>query len=116
MRHRYCFPRLAGLMPLVFNFTVMIFASTSEKFSADGKGYVNVTLNLPTQPQSTSRAINDEFDHGVPDEYKVNDDTLILFAGADEATATFKAAYKLDGLKKELKQSKFQLTNKGSAD
>lgn len=76
-------------------------ASTSEKFSADGKGYVNVTLNLPTQPQSTSRAINDEFDHGVPDEYKVNDATLILFAGADEATATFKAAYKLDGLKKE---------------
>ena len=40
-------------------------AGTSEKFSADGKGYVNVTLNLPTQPQSTSRAINDEFDHGV---------------------------------------------------
>lgn len=76
-------------------------AGTSEKFSADGKGYVNVTLNLPTQPQSTSRAINDEFDHGVPDEYKVNDATLILFAGADEATATFKAAYKLDGLKKE---------------
>lgn len=31
-------------------------AGTSEKFSADGKGYVNVTLNLPTQPQSTSRA------------------------------------------------------------
>lgn len=80
-------------------------AGTSEKFSADGKGYVNVTLNLPTQPQSTSRAINDEFDHGVPDEYKVNDATLILFAGADEATATFKAAYKLDGWKKDLTPS-----------
>lgn len=52
-------------------------AGTSEKFSADGKGYVNVTLNLPTQPQSTSRAINDEFDHGVPDEYKVK--MLLLF-------------------------------------
>lgn len=76
-------------------------AGTSEKFSADGKGYVNVTLNLPTQPQSTSRAINDEFDHGVPDEYKVNDATLILFAGADEATANFKAAYTLRGWKTE---------------
>lgn len=80
-------------------------AGTSEKFSADGKGYVNVTLNLPTQPQSTSRAKNDEFDHGVADEYKVNDATLILFVGADEATATFKAAYKLDGWKKDLTPS-----------
>lgn len=26
------------------------------KFGADGQGFVNVTLNLPTQPQSTSRA------------------------------------------------------------
>ena len=76
-------------------------AGTSEKFSADGKGYVNVTLNLPTQPQSTSRAANDDFKHGDADEYKVNNATLILFAGPDEATATFKAAYKLDGLKKE---------------
>lgn len=76
-------------------------AGTSEKFSADGKGYVNVTLNLPTQPQSTSRAANDVFEHGVADEYKVNDATLILFAGADEATANFKAAYTLKGWKTE---------------
>lgn len=75
------------------------------KFGADGQGFVNVTLNLPTQPQSTSRAKNDEFDHGVADEYKVNDATLILFVGADEATATFKAAYKLDGWKKDLTPS-----------
>lgn len=76
-------------------------AGTSEKFSADGKGYVNITLNLPTQPQSTSRAANDKFEHGVTDEYKVNDATLILFAGADEATANFKAAYTLRGWKTE---------------
>ena len=76
-------------------------AGTSEKFSADGKGYVNITLNLPTQPQSTSRAANDKFEHGVADEYKVNDATLILFAGADEATANFKAAYTLSGWKTE---------------
>lgn len=76
-------------------------AGTSEKFSADGKGYVNITLNLPTQPQSTSRAANDQFEHGVADEYKVNDATLILFAGANEATANFKAAYTLSGWKTE---------------
>lgn len=76
-------------------------AGTSEKFSADGKGYVNITLNLPTQPQSTSRAANDKFEHGVADEYKVNDATLILFAGANEAAANFKAAYTLSGWKTE---------------
>ena len=77
-------------------------AGTSEKFSADGKGYVNVTLNLPTQPQSTSRAANDVFDHGDAAEYNVKDATLILFAGADEATAKFKAAYNLTGWKKDV--------------
>lgn len=75
------------------------------KFGADGQGFVNVTLNLPTQPQSTSRAINDEFDHGDATEYNVKDATLILFAGADEATATIKAAYNLSGWKKVLTPS-----------
>lgn len=75
------------------------------KFGADGQGFVNVTLNLPTQPQSTSRASNDEFDHGDATEYNVKDATLILFAGADEATATIKAAYNLSGWKKDLTPS-----------
>ena len=75
------------------------------KFGADGQGFVNVTLNLPTQPQSTSRAINDEFDHGDAAEYNVKDATLILFAGTDEATAKIKAAYNLSGWKKDLTPS-----------
>lgn len=75
------------------------------KFGADGQGFVNVTLNLPTQPQSTSRASNDEFDHGDATEYNVKDATLILFAGEDEATATIKAAYNLNGWKKDLTPS-----------
>lgn len=57
------------------------------------KGYVNLSINLPTQP--TSRA-NDVYDDGLPAEYKVNDATLLLFAGATEAAATFKSAYELD--------------------
>lgn len=75
------------------------------KFGADGQGFVNVTLNLPTQPQSTSRAINDDFDHGDATEYNVKDATLILFAGADEATAKIKAAYNLSGWKKDITPS-----------
>ena len=75
------------------------------KFGAGGQGFVNVTLNLPTQPQSTSRAINDDFDHGDATEYNVKDATLILFAGADEATAQIKAAYNLSGWKKDITPS-----------
>lgn len=75
------------------------------KFGADGQGFVNVTLNLPTQPQSTSRAANDVLDHGDAEEYNVKDATLILFAGADEATAKIKAAYNLSGWKKDLTPS-----------
>lgn len=57
------------------------------------KGYVNLSINLPTQP--TSRA-NDVYDDGLPAEYKVNDATLLLFAGTTEAAATFQSAYELD--------------------
>jgi len=96
---------LAGLMLGSCSSSDDLNGGETGKFGADGQGFVNVTLNLPTQPQSTSRAKNDEFDHGVADEYKVNDATLILFVGADEATATFKAAYKLDGWKKDLTPS-----------
>ena len=93
---------LAGLMLGSCSSSDDLNGGGTGKFGADGQGFVNVTLNLPTQPQSTSRAINDEFDHGDAEEYKVNDATLILFAGADEATAQIKAAYNLSGWKKDL--------------
>lgn len=96
---------LAGLMLGSCSSSDDLNGGETGKFGADGQGFVNVTLNLPTQPQSTSRAINDEFDHGDATEYNVKDATLILFAGADEATATIKAAYNLSGWKKVLTPS-----------
>ena len=96
---------LAGLMLGSCSSSDDLNGGGTGKFGADGQGFVNVTLNLPTQPQSTSRAINDEFDHGDATEYNVKDATLILFAGADEATATIKAAYNLSGWKKDLTPS-----------
>lgn len=57
------------------------------------KGYVSVAVNLPTQP--TGRAA-ESFDDGLPAEYKVNDATLLLFVGTNEANATFASAYDLD--------------------
>ena len=96
---------LAGLMLGSCSSSDDLNGGGTGKFGADGQGFVNVTLNLPTQPQSTSRAINDDFDHGDATEYNVKDATLILFAGADEATAKIKAAYNLSGWKKDITPS-----------
>lgn len=52
-----------------------------------GKGFVSVTINLPTTP--STRAINDDYDDGKAGEYKVNDAKLLLFYGTSEADATF---------------------------
>ena len=63
-----------------------------------GDGYVAFNINLPTQSGSSSRAgsNNDQFDDGTPNEYAVNDATLLIFEGTSESSATFKSAYKLN--------------------
>ena len=68
----------------------------------DGNGYVSLSLNLPTRSGSMSRAENDKFDDGLAAEYAVNDGTLLLFEGADEANATFAGAYTLKNLSMNL--------------
>lgn len=50
---------LAGLMLGSCSSSDDLNGGETGKFGADGQGFVNVTLNLPTQPQSTSRAAND---------------------------------------------------------
>lgn len=67
-------------------------------FNETGKGYVNITLNLPTQKGGVTRA-NDKTDDGTANEYKVNDAALLIFAGISEADAEFKAAYNLENFK-----------------
>lgn len=64
-----------------------------------GDGYVAFNINLPTQSGSSSRAggsENDQFDDGTPNEYAVNDATLLIFEGTSESLATLKSAYKLN--------------------
>lgn len=63
-----------------------------------GDGYIAFNINLPTQSGSSSRAgsNNDQFDDGTPNEYAVNDATLLIFEGTSESSATFKSAYKLN--------------------
>ena len=57
-----------------------------------GEGYVGFSIQLPTVPGTRA---NDVFDDGtpVPDEYKLNNATMFIFKGTDEASATFVDAY-----------------------
>lgn len=58
------------------------------------KGYVNISLNLPTTSGNGTRA-NDQFDNGLAAEYNVNSAIIALFYGSDESTATCKWAFSL---------------------
>lgn len=72
-------------------------ATGTHGFAEDGTGYVKVSLNLPTRSASSTRGVNDDTADGEADEYNVNDATLIIFAGDNEADATFQSAYDLTG-------------------
>lgn len=71
-------------------------------FNETGKGYINISLNLPTQGKNVSRAANDVTADGDVDEYNVKDAALLLFAGKNENDAVFQGAYNLEGLKKDI--------------
>ena len=75
---------------------------TNTGSNQSGSGYISLSLNLPTRSGSMSRAVNDNFNDGLADEYAVKNGTLILFEGANEDNATFAGAYKLDNLSMNL--------------
>ena len=77
-------------------------AGNNTGFNETGKGYINISLNLPTQGKNVSRAANDVTADGDVDEYNVKDAALLLFAGANENDAVFQGAYNLEGLKKDI--------------
>lgn len=56
------------------------------------KGYISLAINLPTTPSTRA---NDNFDDGLPVEYAVNNATLLIFEGTDEASAKFAGGYDL---------------------
>ena len=86
----------------------MVLAGCSDDLDENGgggviegaTGYVQLALNLPTEG-TTTRAANDIFADGLPDEYKVNDGIIAFFSGAKSGTdedATFIRAYNLGDL------------------
>lgn len=62
-------------------------------WNSEGTGYVKLAVNLPTTP--ASRGVNDDFEDGLAAEYAVNNATLVLLSGANEAAATVNSAYDL---------------------
>ena len=85
-------------------------AGSNTGFNENGKGYINISLNLPTQGKNVSRAANDVTADGDVKEYKVNDAALLLFAGENENDAVFQEAYNLDGLKKNNIENNVQIS------
>ncbi len=69
---------------------------TGPQWNADGKGYVSLAINLPQEKSTMNRAANDQFEDGEPSEYDVKNAILVIFAGDNEASATFSGAYDLD--------------------
>lgn len=68
---------LAGLMlGACSSETELVTSNQGPEWNANGKGYVNLAIQLPTQPSSRADAA---FNDGTPAEYQVNDATLILF-------------------------------------
>lgn len=53
-------------------------------WNSQGKGYLNVAIQLPTQPSTRA---NDNFDDGLASEYEVKDATLILFVDGNVNSA-----------------------------
>lgn len=79
---------------------IVVGENQGPQWNSEGKGYVALSLNLPTQAstgmrQTPTGGMNDQFDDGEPDEYAVKNATLLLFQGASETAATLQASYTL---------------------
>lgn len=89
--------------------TLMLGACTSEdvidtggkpQWNSQGKGYINLAIQLPTQPSTRA---NDDFNDGTPAEYDVKNATLLLFTGETDKGETiqdtelkFNSAYNMN--------------------
>ncbi|MCR4582614.1 MAG: fimbria major subunit [Prevotella sp.] len=68
--------------------------SNTDPFKGREGGFIKVGINLPVQPVVSTRAWQESatgtLDDGLTTEYAVNNCILLLFEGADEASATLK--------------------------
>lgn len=70
--------------------------TSGDDVAAGETGFVKIAINLPTTSGQSTRASNhenDQFDDGLPDEYKVNDAYLLVFGGSSESDAVYSDSY-----------------------
>lgn len=65
-------------------------------WNTSGKGYINLAIQLPTQPNTRAWEDGSNFDDGTPAEYEVKDATLLLFTQIGDADFVFNSAYNMD--------------------
>lgn len=91
-------------LPLMLASALAFSACSSDDVAENGSkdisaltngGYVKMNIKLPSRAASAFKANDDFNDGGIDAEYAVNNATLILFQGDNEATARFHSAYML---------------------
>lgn len=91
-------------LPLMLASALAFSACSSDDVADNGSkdisaltngGYVKMNIKLPSRAASAFKANDDFNDGGIAAEYAVNNATLILFQGDNEATARFHSAYML---------------------
>lgn len=85
-----------------------------DPFKGREGGFIKVGINLPVQPQVSTRAWQESatgtLDDGLAKEYKVKSCILLLFEGSDEASATLKQVAQISETPKSLDDDPNQVT------
>lgn len=91
-------------LPLMLASALAFSACSSDDVADNGNGsltdftnggYVKMAINMPTVKSSEGafKGVNDDYQDGTPDEYAVNNTTVIMFQGNNENDAIFHSAY-----------------------
>lgn len=80
----------AGLLVTACSTKDSIEADNGVNLDGKGKGYLNVSVNLPTEPNVSTRGWQepDQLSDGEAVEYEVDNVLLAVFGGSDEESAT----------------------------
>ena len=60
--------------------------TNGNQTEANNKAYISVKINLPTGTSTTRAKLQEDFDNGIEDEWKVKDVTLLFFAKGNATT------------------------------
>lgn len=93
-------------LPMMLASALAFSACSSDDVAENGNGsltdftnggYVKMAINMPTVKSSEGafKGVNDDYQDGTPNEYTVNNTTVIMFQGNNENDAIFHSAYNI---------------------